>query len=293
VFNLTNKSNVRGFSCALLLLATLNLCGANAEQGPEADTHFQRALQYEFAENIPGAIAEYKRALEMDPNNVTGHGNYGMLLMNEVGDLDGAISEFVTTLGIDPQNAFAQTHLNEAVALRNSTVASNLDRANMFYRTGQLVRALAAYRVACYVDPKNAEAHNSLAWTLYRLGDLRGSQKEVDVALSLKPNDPEYINTLACVKFDSGDVNGAIKEFERAISLSKKANAADLYGLALGFLSQGQKDRAIESFKKALQNDPNYVDAKYLRDRIGMSVHALSMHEKLMSLSGVKDETSK
>ncbi|HEY9790140.1 MAG TPA: tetratricopeptide repeat protein [Candidatus Obscuribacterales bacterium] len=267
-------------SCALLV--------ASVAAGPEADVHFQRALDYEFHQDIDAAIAEYRRGLELDPNSLAGHANLGVLLLNEWGDVDGAISEFMTALGIDPENAFAQTHLNEAVALRNSTADEDIERGNNYYRAGQLVRAAAAYRIACYVAPKNAEAHNSLAWTLYRLGKLNDALKEVTTALRLAPEDAEYINTLACVLYDRGDAEGAMKEFERAIAHSKKVNAADLYGLAVVFFSQGDKQRAADNFKQALQNDPNFADARYLRDKIGMSVHALASHESLLDLSGVK-----
>jgi tetratricopeptide (TPR) repeat protein len=269
-------------SCAFL--------GAPVVAGPEADVHFQRALDYEFHQDIDGAIAEYRRGLELEPNSLEGHANLGVLLLNEWGDVDGAISEFVTALGIDPENVFSQTHLNEAVALRNSKAEENIDRANNYYRAGQLMRAAAAYRIAVYVEPKNAEAHNSLAWTLYRLGRLNDALKEVNTALRLAPDEAEYINTLACVLYDRGDAEGAIKEFERAIAHSKKANPADLYGLAIVFFSQGNTQRAVDNFRQALHDDPNFADARYLRDKIGMSVHALASHDSLLDLSGVKKQ---
>ena len=261
-----------------------------AVAGPEADVHFQRALDYEFHQEVEPAIAEYRRALELDPDSVEGHANLGMLLMNERGDVDGAISEFVTALGIDPESAFCRTHLNEAVSLRNSTGEENVTRGNDFYRSGQLVRAIAAYRVACYVDPKNADAQNSLAWTLYRLGKLNDAFRHVTNALKLEPEDAEFINTLACVLFDRGDVDGAKGQFERAIAKSKKPNPADLYGLAVVLLTKGQQQQAIEKFKQALTDDANYADAKYLRDKIGMSAHVLASHDSLLNLSGWKSE---
>jgi Tfp pilus assembly protein PilF len=257
-----------------------------------ADEHFQRALDYRLQGNIDAAQVEYRRALELDPNFVDAHANLGVLLLQDRGDVDGAISEFVTALGIDPGCAFCQSELNQAVDLRNSKAEDNIARGNSYYRVGQLNHAVGSYRVAIYLDPTNADAHNSLAWTLYRLGKLAEARAEVEEALRLKPNDAEYINTLACVLLDSGDVQGAIKQFQSAIVHSQKPNPADLYGLATALLSTGDKSGAIENFKQALKDDPNYADANYLRDKIGMSVHTLASHDLLLTISGTRESSA-
>jgi Tfp pilus assembly protein PilF len=279
-------------STALLIL----FCGPatlTASANAEGDVHFQHALDYQLQQNVQGADAEFQRALELDADSVTGRDNYGVFLMEQKGDLDGAISEFVTALGIDPKCIGCQRHLDEAVALRNSGGEFNSNRANDLYRTNQIVRAAAAYRIACSVDPKDGETRNSLAWTLYRLGQLNEAIKQVNIALELKPNEPEYINTLASILLDQGDWKGALEQFKLAISKSEKPNPADLYGVAVCLLSGDQTDNAIDSFKAALKSDPNFADLKYLRDRVGMSVNALALHDKLLSLSGWNADATK
>jgi tetratricopeptide (TPR) repeat protein len=111
---------------------------------------------------------------------------------------------------------------------------------------------------------------------------------EVNVALKLKSDDPEYVNTLACIQYDMGEADGAISSFKRAIAKSKKPNPADLYGLAVTFLSKGDQAAAIKNFQEAVKSDPSYASSNYIRDKIGLSVHALASHEKLLSLSGVE-----
>jgi tetratricopeptide (TPR) repeat protein len=248
------------------------------------DVHFSRALQYQFGGNSEAAAAEYRRGLELDPMSVDGHAKLGVLLLEEQGDVDGAISELVTALSIDPQCTFCQMHLDDAVDRRNSTAKENINRGNDFYKTGNLGRAAAAYRVAIYVDPESAEGQNSLAWTLYRMGKLEEGTRYVNEALRLKPEDAEYINTLACILYDQGRVDQAIAMFRKAIAKSKKPNPADLYGLAIGFLSKGDSSQALQNFREAIKSDPNYKEAVYLRDRIGLSVHSLAYHDKLLGM---------
>lgn len=283
-----------GGLCCLVAIACFRPAAIAATATARTDdttvaVHLEKALHYNLEGNVDGAIFELKRAIQIEPNCLEAHANLGDLLLNEVGDVDGAISEDVTALGIDPQSAFCQQQLDEAVAASKSSVDENLDRANRFYRAGALVRAAAAFRVACYVDPESAEAHNSLSWTLYRLGKLDEALVEVNTALRLKPDEPEYINTLACILYDKGKTDEAIKQFQLAIAKSTTVNPADLYGLAVGLLSRGDSQRAVEKFKQAIKEDPNYADATYLRDRIGMSVNTLASHEELLTLSGAKD----
>lgn len=274
-----------------ILLAALALVvdsswSATAGVCADLNVHFQRALQYEFLGNAQAAKAEYKRILQEDPNNVDARMKLGTVLIEYEGDVDGAISQYVTALGIDPKCSVCQRQLDDAVDLRNSSAQANVARGNDFYKLGQLARSVGSYKLAIYLDPKNADAHNSLSWTLYRLGRLNEAMAEVKEALRLKPEEPEFINTMACILYDKDDLEAAMENWQKAISRSKKANPADLYGLAIGFLAKGQTARAVENFKEAVKSDPNYSDIKYLRERIGMSVHALAMHDKLLTLSG-------
>lgn len=270
-----------------LAFATIVATGC-ATPAPAAggEAHFERALQYQFSGNVDSAIDEYKRGLESSPDSVDGHTRLGTLLLDERGDVDGAISEFVTALTIDPDCRFCQSRLDEAVSRKNAPSKDGVNRGNDFYRNGQLSRAAAAYRVATSADPSDAEAHNCLAWTLYRLGKLDEAAEEVKEALRLKPEEAEYINTLACILFDQGNVEGSIATFKKAVAKSKTPNPADLYGLSVAFLTKGDKAQAIKYFQDAVKADPSYADVSYIRDKIGMSVHALATHEKLLGLSG-------
>lgn len=250
--------------------------------------HFERALQYQLAGNPDAAIAEYKSGLQSSPESVDGHTRLGTLLLEEAGDTDGAISEFVTALTIDPECNYCQSRLDEAISRKNETGKEGLARGNELYRSGQIARSAAAYRLAANAEPNDAEIRNCYAWTLYRLGKLDEGLQEVNAALHLKPEEPEYVNTLACIQYDKGNVDGAITNWKKAIAHSKSPNPADLYGLAVAFINQGNNQQAIKSFKEALKLDSHYADVDYLRNKIGMSVRTLASHEKLLNLSGEK-----
>lgn len=271
---------------ALLLSLACLITLPGAAQADSSDYHFQKAMEYEFGGNVEAAVAEYRRGLQSAPRSVDGHTRLGTLLLDEQGDVDGAISEFVTALSVDPGCSGCQSRLDEAVDRKNASVRDGINRGNELYRGGQLKRSAAAYRIAVSAGPDDAEARNCLAWTLYRIGKLDEARSEVMTALKLKPDEAEYVNTLACIQFDEGQVELALASFKKAIAKSKTPNPADLYGLSIGFLAKGDKPNAIKNFKEAVKSDANYTNTRYLRDKIGLSVHALATHDKLMDISG-------
>ncbi|MBX9724039.1 MAG: tetratricopeptide repeat protein [Candidatus Obscuribacterales bacterium] len=275
---------------AAFSLATLPLSFPAAVNAASSDYHFDQAVKYEFAGSPDAAIAEYRRGLQDAPQSVDGHTRLGTLLLDEQGDIDGAISEFVTALTIDPACKFCQARLDEAVDRKSEGVREGISRGNDFYRAGQMTRSVAAYRIAVAADPQDGEARNCLAWTLYRVGKLQEALADVQAALKLKVDEPEYINTLACVQFDLGQIDEALASWHKAIAKSKTPNPADLYGLAVGYLAKGDQASAIKNFKEAIKSDAKYKDPDYLRDKIGMSVHAVANHDKLLLISGEKDK---
>lgn len=268
------------------ILACLLLAAHPAIVRASGETNFARALHYQFSGNSDAAVFEYRKGLEASPENVDARVRLGTLLLNEVGDVDGAISEYMTALTVDPDCSYCQNRLSEAMDRKKSTAQENISRGNDFYRSGQLNRSVASYRIATMADPDSAEAHNCLAWTLYRLGKLEEGLQEVTEALRLRVDEPEFVNTLACIQYDRGQVDNAMANWKKAIAKSKAPNPADLYGLAIACLAKGDKELAIKNFKEAVKTDPSYVSADYLRDKIGMSVHALASHEQLVSLAG-------
>ncbi len=250
--------------------------------------HFRNAIELQFDGEIDAAAGEYRKGLAAEPDNVSAYAQLGRLLLQDKGDIDGAISELVTALSLDPNCAVCQSLLDDALETRNSTAADQIGRGNTFYASGDLRRAVASYRAAIYIDPQNAEAHNSLAWTLYRCGSLDEGLREVREALRLKKDDPEFINTAGCLLFDKGDVAGAAENFRKAISLSGTPNPADLYGLAAVAATRGDTAGAARYFLDALKIDPNYRDLDYLRDRVGLSAKTLAAHQQLVVLSSRK-----
>jgi len=120
-----------------------------------------------------GAIACYRRALEILPESAAVRTDLGRLLF-EAGSEAEAKEQFVTALRIDPQSANAANNLAAVLASE-----------------GDLEGAVDLWEEALGLDPSHAEAHNNLGKALVLRGDARSAIHHFRRALEIRPGDPE------------------------------------------------------------------------------------------------------
>ncbi|MBA7497165.1 Photosystem I assembly protein Ycf3 [subsurface metagenome] len=80
---------------------------------PETALHIFKGVDYGLKGMYDEAIAEYKRAIEINPNYAEAHGNLGVAYAAK-GMYDEAIAEYKRAIGINPN--YAEAHNNLAVA---------------------------------------------------------------------------------------------------------------------------------------------------------------------------------
>jgi len=77
--------------------------------------------------------------------------------------------------------------------------------------------------------------------------------------------DPEYAwayNNLAYLLYDLDRVEEAVEHWEKAAELESEA---DIYaGLGLGLWKMGEKERAVQEYRRALELDERYADLEWL-----------------------------
>lgn len=73
---------------------------------PKSNYYINRALTRYYRQELRGAMSDYDLALDLDPNNVLGHYNRG-LLRAQVGDDNRAIEDFNVVIEHEPDNTMA------------------------------------------------------------------------------------------------------------------------------------------------------------------------------------------
>ena len=179
------------------------------------------------------AIACFKQALKIKPDNADSYYNMGVSLMNK-GDLEAAIESYKKALKIKPDNASA--YYNMGIALKDK---------------GDLDAAIKSYKKALKIKPDYAEAHNNLGITLQKLGRL----DEAAIAFRTSHNhDPashlSLFNLHSTYYRDMNlDFGAAIKCLVEAVQIAPTDSSVNFFlGMLLDYTGQEEKSKRYFSF---------------------------------------------
>lgn len=166
---------MKAYHARALLLSVLGFAASLANAGqqnpklnpvrppaPETGSPFafiHRGLGREARGDLDGAIADFTRALELDPKSIFALNNRGRVKQAK-GDLDGALSDFSEAIGIDP--IYADAWYNHGRAERDK---------------GDLNAALTDYNRTLNLDPKFLD-------TYIRRGNIKKAMGDFDGALA-------------------------------------------------------------------------------------------------------------
>ena len=188
------------------------------ERGVELDPDLPSA-RYELgkalvqADDIPGAVAQFRKTVELLPEYASAWGNLGAAL-GELEDLEGASSALTRAVELDPENA--ALHSNLGVAHRDH---------------GRLFEAETCFRRALALDPEFVFGHYNLAHTFFLAGRYAEAIEAFEKAQSMdRTRSTRQALLLACARLASGDVTGAHREyrdvFERLAESARKDHRA-------------------------------------------------------------------
>jgi tetratricopeptide (TPR) repeat protein len=220
------------------------------------------ALKQEKLNDPQGALADYDKAIVLNPNFAEAHYNRGML-NNKLNDLQGSLADF-----------------NQAIFLMgSSTNAYKTDYALVYYERGFLkyeklndfLGALADYDQAINLNPSHVDAHNNRGILKYQLNDPQGALADYDQAIALKPDYARAYNNRGFLKYEKlNNFQGALADYDQAISLQElstnatKPGDTSVYYYNRGLLKQDKLNDhlgALADYDKAIALNPDYATA--------------------------------
>lgn len=127
--------------------------------------------------------------------------------------------------------------------------------------TGDHKGAERLFRRGLELDPKSAELHNALGWTLFQEGRTAEAVAEYQRAIANEPKHVKSHNNLALALVELGRLDEAATHFRRSLELEPKA---EIYS-DLGFVAArlGRPDEALANYRKALELDPHCASAHF------------------------------
>ena len=138
------------------------------------------------------------------------------------------------------------------------------------------VMALGELRRAVLVSPDSADDRLKLAQGLYRIGDLDAALDECRVALKLKSHNAKAYLQLGVTLMAKQDGHAAAIALMEAVLLDPELTHAH-YSLGSVQYSLGNLTAAMQSYRRALDLQPNFPDARY---RVALVLKLTNRHQE-------------
>jgi TolB-like protein/DNA-binding winged helix-turn-helix (wHTH) protein/Tfp pilus assembly protein PilF len=205
-----------------------------------AEGHTSMAgIKFSFDWDWQGAEMEFRRAIELNPNDVTAHFWYAQLLL-ALGRWDESLASINKAAQLDPV-------LPQLASFRGA----------IFHNRRHYDIALEEERKALVLDPGHFVPHFNLGRAYEQLGNYRQAVNEFQKALELSGDDFTTKASLAHVYAVSGDKPEAEKILNE---LKQKLTNNNLtYQIAEIYIGLGHKDQAFQWLEKAYEDRSEWL----------------------------------
>ena len=133
-------------------------------------------------------------------------------------------------------------------------------RSKLAEGAGRMDEAIANLKEAVRLSPTWENLKN-LAGIESRTGHVEDARKHVNQILASSPDNVWALDVLATLELYYGDLNQAEQRYKTLVSLTSHPQRAHYTNLGATYLLLGRYQDAITSFQKALEIDPDHVDA--------------------------------
>jgi TolB-like protein/Tfp pilus assembly protein PilF len=137
-----------------------------------AEAHVSMAMvKFVIDWDWQAAEAEFRKAIECDPNDVEAHRNFGIFQLR-LGRTEKAMTEFLRAVQLDPANTLAQLSL-----------------ANALYWSGHYREAVAEFHKTLEMNPDYSAAHIALGLALSEMGEHGDAVRELQAGFQRSQDD--------------------------------------------------------------------------------------------------------
>ncbi len=209
-----------------------------AEKALTLDDHLAEAhtslgmIKFYYDWDWPGAEAEFKRALELNPGYPQAH-QYFADLVKSFGRFDEALSEMQEALKLDPLSYSANTGIG-----------------HVLYLSRQYDRAIDHYRKVIESDPTFVPARLWFGRPYLQKGMFKEAIEQVEEAVKLSHETTVSLATLGQAYAAAGRMVEAKNVLNKLLTRGKDQYVPS-YWIALIYTSLGNKDKAMEYLERA------------------------------------------
>lgn len=235
---------------------------------------------YEDLNDYDNAILMYKKLIQIMPNMPEFHSNLANILYVK-GDLDGAISHFQTAVTLNPNKEWTSV-INQTLGFVYQEAKKDIDAA------------ITSYQSAYLMTPEDIDIYINLGSAFYDKEDYENALTVYRNALDLNPKSAKIHCNLGFLYWGKGELEEAIREYNHAITYDS-TYAIAYNNLGVIYLDDlGRVQNAIEMFKKAVENNPNYALAHFNLARsisiTGDKIEAAKLYRIAQDVNNITNE---
>ena len=261
-------------------------------------------------ERLKEAIPAFKAAVAQAPNDVKAKLLLGMSYYGAA-QYAAAIPYLEFAVKTSPENLQLRTTLAQSclwAAQYNCTLEQykqilllNPESAQAYMLAGEAqdglgdtAQAIAQFRAAEKVAPSEPDLHFGLGYLLWKQRQFEEAEAEFKLELEQNPNHPQALAYLGDIAIKRGDEADAMSYVQRAVAQPNRAIRLAYVDLGTLNAAHGQNEEAVANFQRAIELDPDEVDAHWrlakLYQSMGKKEQAGTELATVNKLHKVKDE---
>jgi len=232
----------------------------------KARPYINRGLGWDKSGNFTQAMADYNRAIKIDPTYSIAYVNRGNIY-DKQGNLAQAMANYNRSIEIDPTHAEAyynrglvyqkQGKSTQAILEYNRAIELDLNNADAYYyrgvmynKQGNFTQALLDFSKAIGLNPDYAEAYTYRGIILARESDFTQAMADLNKAIELDPNYVEAYISRGIIFARESDFTQAMFNINKAIKINS-SYAVAFDNRAVIYYQLKEYDKAWADVKKA------------------------------------------
>ena len=280
----------------------------NATAPSDPHIHVLRGV-FKFGQgDLQGALSDYARAIELNPQDAAAYNNRGNVY-GSMGRHEEALSDYARAIELNPQNAAvynnrgnvyahmgrreeALSDYARAIELNPQDAGAYNNRGNVYDNMGRHEEALSDCARAIELEPKNAAVYNNRGNVYAHMGRREEALSDYARAIELNPQDAGAYNNRGNVYDNMGRHEEALSDYARAIELNPQ-DAAAYNNRGNVYAHMGRHEEALSDYARAIELNPQDAgahnhrgNALYLSERLEEACAAWKEAKRLAELSG-------
>ena len=237
--------------------------------------YFTKGAEYLAKGNYEEAVAEFKKVLKEDPQNIDVFTCLGAVYQ-AMGQNDLAIEAYEQAVSLGPDhvnnllqlaNLYMKTAQGEKgkaifekiIGLNEKSREAYLNLGVFYIGTEKWDEARPLLEKALALEPKDIITKNHLVSVYHKQGETNKAISLCREILAVNPKEPSALNNLGCILMDQKKYPEALETLQLLAEVRPDYPQAQQY-MGMIYFHQRSFDKAMDAFQKASVIDPKWVD---------------------------------